>query len=70
MLRITSCSSLGKFAENPAVQAGQFVIRDRVLGGIEIVEIRKLVAQRVAHDRGRSRRPCRCALHSLRCRCG
>ncbi len=38
----------GKFAQDPAVQTGHLVLRNRVLGGIEIVEIGELVAQRVA----------------------
>ena len=40
----------GKFAENPAVQTGQLIVRHAVLGRIEIVEIGEFVAQRIADD--------------------
>ena len=40
----------GEAPENPAVEAGQVGVGDGVTGGVEVVEIRKLVAQRVAEE--------------------
>lgn len=41
---------LGEFAENPAVEAGEFFIRDGVLSGIEVVEVGELIAEGVADE--------------------
>ena len=40
---------LRELAKNPAVQAGQLVVRHGVFGRNEIVKVRKLVTQRVAN---------------------
>src|ERR1043166_9734653 len=38
-----------KFAQNPPVEFGQLIIRDRMLCGIKVVKIGKLISQRVAN---------------------
>ena len=40
----------GKLTENPSIQTSKFVVGDSVLRRIEILQIRKLIPERVADD--------------------